>query len=71
MVSIPGNKVKVAQIIVGKKFLAKRFFVIMGVYFENMAIRNCDYPAAIKPQKLIYSLITLPILLVFLEIQLK
>ena len=67
MVSIPGNKVKVAHVIVGKKFLAKGFFVIMGVYFQNMAIRNCDYPAAIKPQKRIYSLIRLPILLVFLE----
>ena len=55
MVNIPGNKVKVAQKIVGKKFLAKGFFVIMDVYFQNMAIKNCDYPrhAAIKPQKLI------------------
>ena len=53
MVGIPGYKVKIAQIIVDKIFLAKGFFVIMGVYFQNMAIRNCDYPAAIKPQKLI------------------
>ena len=47
MVNIPGNKVKVAQTIVGKKFLAKGFFVIADVYFQNMAIRNCDYPAVI------------------------
>ena len=53
MADIPGNKVKVAQKIVGKNFLAKGFFVIMDVYFQNMAIRNCDYPATIKPQKLI------------------
>ena len=55
MVNIPGNKVKVAQKIVGKKFLAKGFFVIMDVYFQNMAIKNCDCQrlAVIKPQKLI------------------
>ena len=41
----------------------------MDVNFHNMAIRNCDYPAVIKPQKL--SLISLLILLVFLEKQLK
>ena len=29
--------------------------MIMDVYFQNMAIKNCDYPrkAVIKPQKLI------------------
>ena len=41
MVNILGNKV--AQKIVGKHFLAKGFFVITNVYFQNMAIRNCDY----------------------------
>ena len=51
MASILGNKVIVAQKIVGKNFLAKGFFVNMGVYFQNVAIRNCDYPAVIKPQK--------------------
>ena len=30
MVNIPGNKVKVAQKIVGKKFLAKGFFCHYG-----------------------------------------
>ena len=53
MADIPRNKIKVAQKIVGKNFLAKGFFAIMDVYFQNMAIRNCDYPATIKPQKLI------------------
>ena len=53
MVNIPGNKVKVAQKIVGKNLFAKGLFVIMDVYFQNMVIRNCDYPGAIKPQKLI------------------
>ena len=47
MVNIPGYKVKVAQEIVGKNFLAKVFFVIMNVYFQNMAIRISD-PAAIR-----------------------
>ena len=53
MVNIPGNKV--AQKIVGKHFLAKCCFVITDVYFQNMAIRNCNYArqAAIKPQKVI------------------
>ena len=43
MASILGNKVIVAQKIVGKNFLAKGFFVNVGVYFQNVAIRNCDY----------------------------
>ena len=53
MVNILGNKV--AQKIVGKHFLAKVFFVITDVYFQNMAIRNCDYArqAAIKPENVI------------------
>ena len=40
---------------VGKNVLAKSFFVIMDVYFQNMAIKNCDCQrlAVIKPQKLI------------------
>ena len=41
MVNIPGNAG--AQKIVGKKFSAKGFFVITNVYFQNMAIRKCDY----------------------------
>ena len=41
MVNISGNKV--AQKIVGKFFLVKGFFVNMDVYFQNMAIRRCDY----------------------------
>ena len=41
MVNIPGNKV--TQEIVRKFFLAKGFFVIMDVYFQNLAIRSCDY----------------------------
>ena len=53
MVNIPGNKVKVAQKIVGKNFSAKDFFVIRDVYFQNMASGTCDYSAVIKPQKLI------------------
>ena len=28
--------------------MSKGFSVIMDVHFENMAIRNCDYQAAIK-----------------------
>ena len=53
MVNILGSKV--AQKIVGEHFLAKGFFVIANVYFQNMAIRNCDYArqAAIKPEKVI------------------
>ena len=53
MVIILGNKV--AQKIVGKHFLAKGFFVITDVYFQNMAIKNCNYArqAAIKPGKVI------------------
>ena len=53
MINILGNKV--AQKIVGKNFLAKGFFVITDVYFQNIAIRNCDYArqAAIKPEKVI------------------
>ena len=53
MVNILGNKV--AHKIVGKHFLAKGFFVITNVLFQNMAIRNCDYArqAAIKPEKVI------------------
>ena len=33
--------------------MAKAFFVNMDVYFQNMAIRSCDYAsqAAIKSQK--------------------
>ena len=42
MVNIHGNKVEVAQF-----FWQKFFFVIIDVYFQNMAIKNCDYPAAI------------------------
>ena len=52
-----------------KTFWQKVFLSLMDVNFHNMAIRNCDYPAVIKPQKL--SLISLLILLVFLEKQLK
>ena len=39
--NISGNKV--VQKIVGKLFLVKGFFVNMDVYFQNMAIRSCDY----------------------------
>ena len=48
-----GNKV--VQKIVGKYFLVKGFFVNMDVYFQNMAIRSCDYASqsAIKSQKVI------------------
>ena len=59
MVNIPGNKVKNAHKIElqVKNFWQKVFFeiMIMDVYFQNMAIKNCDYPrqAVIKPQKLI------------------
>ena len=41
MVNLSGNKV--VQKIVAKFFLAKGFFVNMDVYFQNMAIRSCDY----------------------------
>ena len=53
MVNISGNKV--VQKIVGKFFLAKVFFVNMDVYFQNMAIRSCDYGSqgVIKTQKFI------------------
>ena len=52
MVNISGNEV--GQKIVGKFFLAG-FFINMDVYFQNMAIRSCDYAsqAAIKSQKVI------------------
>ena len=48
MVNVVGDKI--VQKVVGKYFLAKDFFVITDVYFQNMAIRNCDYArqAAIK-----------------------
>ena len=51
--NISGNKV--VQKIVGKLFLVKGFFVNMDVYFQNMAIRSCDYASqgAIKLQKVI------------------
>ena len=53
MVNISGNKV--VEKIVGNFFLAKGFFVNMDVYFQNMAIRSCDYASqgAIKSQKVI------------------
>ena len=53
MVNISGNKV--VQKSVGTFFLAKGFFVNMNVYFQNMAIRSCDYAnqGAIKLQKVI------------------
>ena len=41
MVNIVGDKT--VQKVVSKYFLAKDFFVITDVYFQNMAIRNCDY----------------------------
>ena len=41
MVNISGNKV--AQKVVSKFFLARGFFVNMEVYFQNMAIRSCNY----------------------------
>ena len=61
MVNISGNKV--AQKIVGKFFLVKGFFVNMDVYFQNMAIRSCDYASqgAIKSRKV--SLIRLTVFL--------
>ena len=31
----------------------------MGVYVQNMGIKNCDYRAAIKPKKLLVLLIRL------------
>ena len=36
-------------------FLEKGFFVNMDMYFQNMAIRSCDYASqgAIKSQKVI------------------
>ena len=51
--NISGNKV--VQKIVGKLFLVKGFFVNMDVYFQNMAIRSCDYASqgAIKSRKVI------------------
>ena len=53
MVNIPGNNIM--QKIVGKIFLAKGFFVNIDVYFQNMAIRSCDFASqtAIKSQKVI------------------
>ena len=41
------------QKIVGNFFLAKSFFVNMDVYFQNMAIRSCNYASQgeIKAQK--------------------
>ena len=43
------------QKIVGKLFLAKGFFVNMDMYFQNMAMRSCDYGSqgAIRSQKVI------------------
>ena len=43
------------QKIVGNFFLAKGFFVNMDVYFQNMAIRNCNYASQgmVKSQKVI------------------
>ena len=62
MVNISGNKV--VQKIVGKFFLAKGFFVNMDVYFQNMAIRSCDYAnqGAVKTKS--YSLIRLSVFLI-------
>ena len=57
MVNIPVNKLRVTQKIVGKTFLAKERFFYHYVYFQNLAIRNCNYPATIKPQKLIVQLV--------------
>ena len=53
MVDISGNKV--AEKIVGNFFLAKGFFVNMDVYFQNIAIRRCDYASQgeIKSQKVL------------------
>ena len=53
MVNISGNKV--VQKIVGKFYLANGFFVNMGLYFQNMDIRSCDYArqGVIKLQKVI------------------
>ena len=41
MVNVPGNTV--AEKFAGKKFSAKCFFVITGVYFQGMTIRNSHY----------------------------
>ena len=48
-----GNKV--VQKIVSNFFLAKGFFVNMDVYFQNMAIRSCNYASqgVVKSQKVI------------------
>ena len=56
MINISGNKV--GQKIVGKFFLAKGFLVNMDVYFQNMAIRSCNYASqgVIKLQKVIVEL---------------
>ena len=45
---------KVVQKNVGKFLLAEGFFVNMDVYFQNMAIRSCDYASqgAINSQML-------------------
>ena len=53
MVNIPGNNVM--QKIVGKTFLAKGFFVIIDVNFQNIAIRSCNFAShtAIKSQNVI------------------
>ena len=53
MVNISGNKV--VQKILGKFFWANGFFVNMDVYFQNLAIRSCDYASqgAIESQKVI------------------
>ena len=55
MVNIFGNKV-VQKIVIF--FLAKGFFVNMAVYFQNMAIRSCDYASqgVIKSQKVVVEL---------------
>ena len=62
MVNISGNKV--VQKIVGKFFLAKGFFVNMDVYFQNMAIRSCDYGSQGVIKTKIYSLIRLSVFLI-------
>ena len=53
MVNISGNKV--VQKIVGKCFLTRDFFVNMDEYFQNIAIRSCDFASqgAIKSQSVI------------------
>ena len=56
MVNISGSKTRLCKKLwVYKFFLAKGFFVNMNVYFQNMAIRSCDYAnqVAIKLQKVI------------------